>query len=127
MSLEVSEKYRQKYIQTANYKQWIKIYNKKWYSENKERKLKQSRESRAKMSLFINEQKTLSGCSRCGFNEHPCALEYHHLDGSEKILSVGSMRLAYSKESIIAEMKKCIVLCSNCHRIIHQEERDNII
>ena len=33
------------------------------------------------------------------------------------------VRKTYSLVYLIEEMKKCIVLCSNCHRILHYEER----
>ena len=37
---------------------------------------------------IINDAKIDSGCTRCGYKEHPEALTFHHLDPSEKIFSV---------------------------------------
>ncbi len=59
-------------------------------------------------------------CEKCGFN-HPAALDFHHLDPSTKEFTV-SGRMTCSKENkekVLNEIKKCIILCSNCHRIEH--------
>jgi hypothetical protein len=68
---------------------------------------------------FVDGFKTK--CSRCGI-EDKRVLDFHHL--RDKVQSVGSLRVGgYSKERIIAEIEKCILLCANCHRILHWEER----
>lgn len=58
-------------------------------------------------------------CTNCGESEYAC-LDFHHLDPTIKekeissiVWSGGSMR------SLLNEMEKCIVLCSNCHRKYH--------
>lgn len=65
---------------------------------------------------FIELKYTLK-CSKCDERDHPCCLDFHHINPSIKKDNV--TRLAtrhYSKRSIIDEIKKCIVLCANCHR-----------
>lgn len=60
-------------------------------------------------------------CIRCGFS-HPAALDFHHLDPKEKKFNVNLGKATGSKENktkILEEIEKCIVLCSNCHRIEH--------
>ena len=67
---------------------------------------------------FIEFKKTLK-CERCGFS-HPAALDFHHIDPSTKLFSFGNINPVYkNKEKILDEIKKCEVLCSNCHRIHH--------
>jgi 5-methylcytosine-specific restriction endonuclease McrA len=54
-------------------------------------------------------------CLRCGYNKCLRALHFHHVDPASKefgIADKGSTR-AWSKTE--AELKKCILLCSNCH------------
>jgi hypothetical protein len=53
----------------------------------------------------------------CG-EKHPAALDFHHTDPSTKKASVGSLNMD-SIAAINAEIAKCIVLCSNCHRKLH--------
>lgn len=60
-------------------------------------------------------------CSACGYDKNYAALEFHHLDPKEKEFDFGKMR-QYKWETIISELKKCILLCSNCHRETHHPE-----
>lgn len=61
-------------------------------------------------------------CSKCGYTHTIHApFDWHHVDSSTKEYEVSSMA-RHSKENIIKELDKCILLCSNCHRILHYEE-----
>jgi hypothetical protein len=59
-------------------------------------------------------------CSRCGYNKFIGALEFHHKDPSTKEMTLSSHRL-HSFKKCEEELKKCILLCANCHREIHNE------
>jgi len=60
------------------------------------------------------------GCSLCDYNTCFNALELHHLDPAEKEFSFGSIRAnAKSWDRIVEELRKCILVCSNCHKEIH--------
>lgn len=91
-----------------------------YYKENKDRFAETNKKIRARNRKIINEIKVKSGCSRCGWNEHPSALEYHHLDPSAKKLAVARfVNFSYGIETILQEIDKCTLLCANCHRIVH--------
>ena len=45
------------------------------------------------------------------------ALEFHHLDPTKKETIISSDSITV--EQAIAESKKCILLCSNCHKELH--------
>ena len=62
-------------------------------------------------------------CEKCGYDKHHAALEFHHIDPSTKVLEVAAMVRTYGLEKIQEEIDKCILICSNCHRILHHEER----
>ena len=66
---------------------------------------------------FVNSYKTEIGCQHCGYNEHPVALEFDHIDPSTKKFSIGSQLMSMSWKSIHEEIAKCQVLCANCHQI----------
>ena len=57
-------------------------------------------------------------CQICGYSKCPAALEFHHTNPKEKDFDWNKMRLR-SWESIINELAKCVLVCSNCHREIH--------
>lgn len=58
-------------------------------------------------------------CQYCGFNEYAGALEFHHLDPTQKDIELSKFsRQPLSKEGK-AELDKCVLLCSNHHRMIH--------
>ena len=57
-------------------------------------------------------------CCICGYNKTNNALEFHHVDPSEKDFSLcQKSNISFSKAK--EEVKKCILVCANCHREIH--------
>ena len=62
-------------------------------------------------------------CVRCGYNNCMAALEFHHLDPNEKDFSLSDRDLKLDWVLIKQELDKCILLCANCHRETHAQER----
>lgn len=59
-------------------------------------------------------------CCICGYNKCQRALALHHLNPEEKDFNFGSVRANIkSWAKIVAELRKCILLCHNCHSEIH--------
>ena len=59
-------------------------------------------------------------CNICSYNRCQTALELHHLDPSKKNFSFGAIRADPKKWNVIVEeLRKCIMLCANCHREVH--------
>lgn len=57
------------------------------------------------------------GCYVCGYNRCSEALEWHH--PTDDKLHDPSNAIKRSWEAYILEIKKCVLLCSNCHREVH--------
>ena|SRR5674476_512038 len=58
------------------------------------------------------------GCSVCGYNKCIQALEFHHRDETTKEFCIsGSHSISWVRFK--AELDKCDLLCSNCHRETH--------
>jgi transposase len=55
------------------------------------------------------------GCVLCGYDRCMAALEFHHLDPTAKQFGVAQGGMARSIERLRAEVRKCVLLCSNCH------------
>lgn len=67
-----------------------------------------------------NLVKILGGkCCICGFNTFITALEFHHVDPSQKSFSFTGNGLMKNLPEQLKELKKCILVCANCHRGIH--------
>lgn len=60
-------------------------------------------------------------CVACGYDKCKQALDLHHTNGDTKLFDVSQMasNRKVTVEMVIAEIKKCVVLCSNCHREYH--------
>jgi len=58
-------------------------------------------------------------CQICGYNKYSGALDFHHLNASTKKFDLSVRDLTKSWKIITKEIKKCVLVCSNCHREIH--------
>jgi hypothetical protein len=67
---------------------------------------------------FYSEYQDILFCSECG-EKNRCCLDFHHLDPSKKDKGMSQLLRMGSKKRIIEEVKKCVVVCANCHRKIH--------
>lgn len=69
----------------------------------------------------INKQwKDKLSCVCCGEDCRFC-LEFHHLVPTEKETAVSLMFSNRTLPTILKEVDKCIVVCSNCHKKIHAD------
>jgi 5-methylcytosine-specific restriction endonuclease McrA len=58
-------------------------------------------------------------CAACGYKRCFEALEFHHLDPTQKDFTISDRGYSQSWEKIKAELDKCVMLCANCHREAH--------
>jgi len=66
--------------------------------------------------------KSLGGkCSICGYDKCEDALDFHHVDPKEKSFAL-SLAYRHTQKEIDLELKKCILVCANCHREIHSKK-----
>lgn len=63
-------------------------------------------------------------CAICGYHKNIQALEMHHINREEKEFTFANANKYHNWEDISEEMKKCILLCCNCHREIHYPDKD---
>lgn len=56
-------------------------------------------------------------CSICGYCRCARALEFHHIDPETKDFAISAKSVSW--ETIVKELDKCILVCSNCHAEIH--------
>lgn len=58
-------------------------------------------------------------CMLCGYCRSQAALDFHHIDEKSKSFGLSQDGLTRSWEKTKKELKKCILVCANCHREIH--------
>jgi len=103
-----------------------KEYQRGWYQQHKDRILERRLEKRKKRDLDIRDwfktYKSELYCAECGEN-HPACLQFHHRDKKEKSFTISNAVVrGTSIKKLIEEMKKCDVLCVNCHAKLHWRE-----
>lgn len=74
--------------------------------------------NKRKIKEKINKIKKNKHCVYCG-ESHPACLEFHHIITDEKKSEICNMLSKYTEEEIMEEIRKCEIVCSNCHRKIH--------
>lgn len=98
-------------------------YNQAWYRNNRYSKDPDVRRAEdtakykarlVKIRIWVNAFKLKAGCVDCGYKEHPAALDFDHVHGN-KVCNISKLR---TLKKIKEEIKKCVVRCANCHRII---------
>lgn len=96
----------------------------KHYENNKDDYKKRAKNNRhneyEKTKQLLRSLKT--SCVICG-EDWPAALDFHHIDPSEKDHGVSEKK---SRRKMIAESEKCIVLCSNHHRKFHSGHKETV-
>jgi len=89
--------------------------NKQWYFE----KAKKQRDDKRK---WIQDMKEASPCKDCNTYYPYYVMDYDHKENKRERISVMVQR-GLSKETILKEIEKCDLLCSNCHRIRTQKRK----
>lgn len=57
-------------------------------------------------------------CINCGYDKCQNALEFHHVYPEHKEFSLRD-KSSKTFKAILPELKKCVLLCANCHRELH--------
>ena len=89
-----------------------------WYPQNRKKHIGYVKNLKTKIKLYIENYKKNRACIDCGFSgkHFPQVLEFDHLKG--KKFEIGSWsHSVLSLEKVNLEIKKCELVCANCHRI----------
>ncbi len=69
---------------------------------------------RKKMKAILVEEAG-GACCVCGYGQNMRALHFHHVEPSQKRHEINAKGVALALETLRAEARKCVLLCSNCH------------
>ncbi len=97
-------------------------YSRKHYEANKD-KVKASTSLRKKsVRTKWMEYKQSVSCINCGFS-HPAAIDFHHVNPSPDDRKIFDILRRNNFSAALEEIKNCVPLCANCHRVHHYNER----
>ena len=86
---------------------------------DKSKLARKNRKCRNNKKEWFRELKSTLKCSMCS-EDHPATLDFHHKDANSKDKDVSFLAArSYSKQRVLEEISKCIILCANCHRKLH--------
>jgi len=88
------------------------------YQTNQSQFIANTKRRYRKLKQLINDIKTSSPCFDCGQSYPPYVMDFDHVDPTNKLCNVSRMPSKFPcEEKILAEIEKCDLVCSNCHRV----------
>ncbi len=103
---------------------WREIHKERLAGERKHKYHTVGKKRYLKRRRWLNKYKEQRGCDICSYSEHGVALDFDHIDPKTKKFKV-SQRLANATlKSLFKEIRKCRLLCANCHRIKTLKEKE---
>ena len=99
-----------------------KEYSRRHYEKNKATVIAKSGVRRIGFKKIWEEFKKTQSCINCGF-AHPAAIDFHHVEYHPDNKKLYKLLHNRSFQAALEEVKKCVPLCANCHRIHHHDER----
>jgi 5-methylcytosine-specific restriction endonuclease McrA len=87
-----------------------------FYENNRNKFLERNKTRKILIRKLVFEFLQTHPCVDCG-EKDPIVLEFDHVNPSTKTQNISRMVIeGYSWKSIEKEIKKCQILCSNCHK-----------
>ena len=94
------------------YAQHYKNYREQYLKRARTRREQLRNEFRERLIAYLTDK----ACELCGENDLR-VLEFDHLDPTLKQFEISqATRLGYAWEATLTEIKKCRILCANCHK-----------
>ena len=78
--------------------------------------IKRQRQTKLKMIEYKG-----GSCEICGYDKSPAAMEFHHKEPSKKEFTIAHARHRSFDDKMKIELDKCLLVCANCHREIHEQ------
>lgn len=86
----------------------------RWYRENRERVFAKKNRKKAELRALARRAKERP-CADCGVTYPYYVMDFDHVDG-EKVMMISDLVNFGGTAKLLAELAKCDVVCSNCHR-----------
>lgn len=89
-----------------------------YYAANREKHKKEATERNARQQAKYMKWKQTLSCQSCSEDYGPC-MAFHHVDPALKEFEISTGLGRYGVNKLLDEIRKCVVVCSNCHIKIH--------
>jgi len=103
-------------------KQKHKEYSKKHYEANKTAVKAKTALAKKAFRVKWQEFKATQSCVKCGLS-NPSVIDFHHVTRDPSNRKLYDLVHNNNFRAVFEELRKCVPLCANCHRIHHHEER----
>ena len=90
-----------------------------WYPKNKKKHIGYITNIKKKIGKYVLDYKKRSKCFDCGVkgDKYPEVLDFDHVNGNKEF-NISEFRLHTSGfNKVKKEIRKCEIVCANCHRI----------
>ena len=103
------------------YQPWCKacrrIYDAAYSKRTLDRRRARHPERKRALYAWYHALKEGTPCADCGVSFPPAAMQFDHRPGENKRGNVGDLAHRMSKRLVLDEIKKCDLVCANCHAI----------
>ena len=97
-----------------------RAFQKRHYEKNKDIYKQRASESRKRTRLrnkqYVQGIKTENPCADCGIKYHFSQMDFDHINNDKEFNLASVTNATISLSRIKAEIDKCELVCSNCHR-----------
>lgn len=111
-----------KYSYYEKCKECYKLRGRDYYKQNRQRQLKlallRKQKYKEERRNFIQKIKN-TPCMDCKRKFPPWVMDFDHRDKQTKVRNISDMVITYTSnlERLQEEIKKCDLVCANCHRV----------
>ncbi len=99
-----------------------KEYHKGWYRRHKDVVIERRKNRQIDIRDWFRRYKSTLYCMDCGIC-HPAVLQFHHRNRADKGFTIANVvSRATSVKQTTNEIRKCDVVCVNCHAKRHWRE-----
>ena len=113
--------FRKDKTQTSGYQPRCKICARQagsvTYQKYREKTIARNYERQKAARQLVSNYRETHSCTYCDEND-PVCLDFHHRDPKTKSFKLSSVT-TQSTKTIMEEIKKCVLICANCHRKVH--------
>lgn len=104
-------------------KAWRELHKNRLAADRKKKYHETKKPIYLRRRHWLNKYKQAIGCCDCGYNTHGVALDFDHIDPTNKSFNISHRLCNSTLKRLFLEIRKCVVRCANCHRIKTLEQK----